>query len=238
VSKLNVDEYIERYGPELGETFYHVHIRWCRLFTIFTQYSNLFGKSKERVALLNDTAGPFFKNVQDTFHDEILLGICRLTDPAQSKKKVNPNRNVSVLRLARLVSQIPAGIKIVTLADEAKNSANFARVHRDKKISHSDLEVATERSVLESGASILQMRHAIKAIHDVIFAIGQELGDVHMVASVIGSRAEFSLLKSLYESQQGESELRLRNRAEMGRDFNYKFYPDWLFDEDEETKWP
>lgn len=237
MATLNVLEYQKRYGPELGETFFHVHTQWCRLFIVFKQYSNLFGKSKERVELLNSTAGVFFKTVQDTFHDEILLGICRLTDPAQSMKKRNPNRNVSVQRLAKLLEGSEVSNKINNLAEEAVVASEFARVQRDKKISHSDLDVATEKLSLESGASILQMRHAIQSIHNVLFAIGQDVGEVDMVSSVIGSRSEFSLLKSLFEAQKGQEKLRTAIRAEVLKDYRYKFYPDWLFDEDEETNW-
>lgn len=234
---MKVDEYIEKYGTELGETLFHVHVQWCRLFSVFSQYSNLFGKSKERVDLLNQSAGPFFKNVQDTFHDETLLGICRLTDPAQSKKKKNPNRNVSVLRLALLLKEDDTDFQIEKLAIIAKDTAEFARNQRDKRISHFDLDVATKRSKLVGGASIVQMRLAIKAIHNVVFAIGQKIGNVHYVSSVIGTRSEFSLLKLLYEAQQGNEELQAKILAEMKQDYRSKFYPGWLFDEDEETKW-
>jgi hypothetical protein len=207
MSAISVEEYQERYGEELGETFFHAHNQWCRLFILFTQYSNLFGKSKERVILLNATAGPFFKNVQDTFHDEILLGICRLTDPAQSKKKKNQNRNISVLRLAKLLEHREIANKISDLANEAVITAEFARVQRDKKISHSDLDVVSKKLFLESGASIIQMRNAIKSIHNVFFEIGEKIGGEHMAPFVIGSRSEFSLLKSLYEAQKEKKAL-------------------------------
>lgn len=235
MATLEISEYIEDYGPELGETLFYVHTHWCRLFSIFAQYSNLFGKSKKRVDLLNETAGPFFKNVQDTFHDEILLGICRLTDPAESKVRKDIHRNVSVLRLEKLIDVPEISSKINDLAILAKSSADFARRQRDKKISHADLEVVTGRSALESGASILQMREAIKSIHDVIFAICFDIRGVHQAPFVIGSRSEFGLLSSLYDAQQAKEEIRKKVMNEFQSYRN--FYPDWLFDEDEEQNW-
>lgn len=237
MSTINIEDYIAKYGSELGETFFYVHTHWCRLFTVFSQYANLFGKSKHRVDLLNQSAGPFFKTVQDTFHDEILLAICRLTDPAQSMKKIDPNKNVSVLRLALLLEQHTIGPNVLILANNAVSDADFAREQRNKKISHSDLEIVSGKSFLETGASIVQMRQSIRSIHKVIFTIGENIGGVHMVSSVIGSRTEFSLLKLLFEANKEQGDLRARNFEKTKKDYNFEYYPNWLFDEDEETNW-
>jgi len=237
MATINVEEYVEKYGPDLGETFFHVHVQWCQLFNVFSQYANLFGKPKERVDLLNEIAGPFFNTVQDTFHDQILLGICRLTDPAQSMKKVNPNRNVSVLRLALLLKDEDVGPEIEDMANSAKVAADFARIQRDKKISHSDFDVATGRSIIPSGASIVQMRKAIKAIYEVIFAVGKFVGNEHLASFVVLSRSEFGLLASLFDAQYGKEEVFLKKVEQMRKDHSFKFHPDWLLNEDEATNW-
>jgi len=232
---MDVKKYKEDFGPDLGETLFYVHIHWCRLFTIFSQYANLFGKDKERVDLLNDSTGPFFKNVQDTFHDEILLGICRLTDPAEARVKKDIQRNISVSRLAELIKDPTVSEKITKLAKEAKLSAGFAREQRNKKISHSDLDVATGYVQLESGASIIQMRTAIKAIHEVILEIFLDIRDVQTAPFVISSRSEFSLLCSLYVAQK-EKEDFIKKAFENNRG-RPDVYPDWLLKNDEEQNW-
>jgi hypothetical protein len=49
----------------------------------------LFGTKPSRVDLVNRAAGGFFRLVQDTFFADVLLHLCRLTDPASTGGKDN-----------------------------------------------------------------------------------------------------------------------------------------------------
>ena len=51
------------------------------------------------------------------------------------------------------------------------------------------------------------------------------------------SRSEFGLLASLFDTQYGKEEVFLKKAEQMKNDRSFKFYPDWLFNEDEETNW-
>src|ERR1041385_492326 len=71
-----------------------LHAKW----QIFKQ---LFGRSEQRIALLNDFAPDFFSIVHDSLLYDILLTISRLMDPAESGRRKN-------LTLHRLILMIQA----------------------------------------------------------------------------------------------------------------------------------
>jgi hypothetical protein len=92
-----------------------VHAMWG-------QYCALFRANQKRVELLNQASGFFFRIVQDTLHDEILLSIARLTGSAKSCGKRN-------LTLKRLPSSVDQGLRSTVQAkvDAAESIADFCR---------------------------------------------------------------------------------------------------------------
>jgi hypothetical protein len=82
------EEVLEHYklamGPGLGPAFHRLwndcvwlHLKWC-------EYRSVFGSSEARVDLLNTTARGFFGIVQDVLWQDVVLHICRFTDPAKT----------------------------------------------------------------------------------------------------------------------------------------------------------
>ncbi|MDE3042969.1 MAG: hypothetical protein KGJ82_20690 [Nitrospirota bacterium] len=68
-------------GSPLGELYdiistqvTWVHLKW-------KEHRALFGTSQERVNFLNEAAPVFFASLQETLWDDVLLHLCRLTDP-------------------------------------------------------------------------------------------------------------------------------------------------------------
>lgn len=93
-------EYIKQMGEELGLLFYALwkEITWLHLK--WHEYVTLFGTKSSRIELLNDVAPLFFRIVQDSLWDDILLHIARTTDPPKSSGK----KNLIIRRLASLVT--------------------------------------------------------------------------------------------------------------------------------------
>jgi len=102
-----------------------VHIKW-------SEYRSLFAKSQERIAFLNEAAPAFFASLQTTLWDDVLLHLCRLTDPEMSVGK----KNLTLQCLPSLISDTDL-IKLVDEAlKQAKDKTSFARQWRNRRLAH------------------------------------------------------------------------------------------------------
>lgn len=125
--------YVNSMGPELGSLFHELSNECSLLHWKWGEYVILFGSRPERIDLLNEAAGAFFRLVQDNLLEGILLHIARLTDPKQSAGK----KNLTLHRLPILgVPNAKARI------DECSENAKFARDWRNRHIAHRDLGIA------------------------------------------------------------------------------------------------
>lgn len=126
---------------ELADVFeeLHQHISWLHAnWLIFEQ---LFAAGEERVELLNEFAPIFFRLCQDSFSDNVILSIARLTDPPKSAGK-------DTLSFEQLISKVdPAKYPVLlsTLSQrfiDLKASCQPIRNVRNRRLAHNDLLVA------------------------------------------------------------------------------------------------
>ena len=134
--------YVTLMGDELGSAFGTLHRKLIELHMVWQQYRQLFGSDAETVALLNRTAGLFFKIVQDEIWDSVLLGISRLTDPPETRGK----KNLTIHSLLPLIEDAALKKELQELCKAALDQAKFARAHRNKRIAHQDHAYATDRA--------------------------------------------------------------------------------------------
>ncbi|PXX59530.1 hypothetical protein SAMN05660489_04555 [Pseudomonas sp. LAMO17WK12:I10] len=160
--------YIETMGEPLGQAFWHLNQKVLEVHLVWEQYKQLYGGSEETVRLLNETAGLFFMVVQDSLWDSVLLGICRLTDPAQMSGK----QNLSIRTLLPLIADEGLRQQTEELCNEALSKAEFARDHRNKRIAHEDKNRLYDRQAHPLGgisrALIKEMLQAITAVMNAI----------------------------------------------------------------------
>ena len=108
------------------------HCKWGQFRQLYSD--------PETVRVLKHTAPFFFGVLKDTFMDDLLLSICRLTDPATMGR----NGRYETLGLKFLVLSIDQSLR--TGADSClariEAPANNVRVHRDQRIAHRDKRVA------------------------------------------------------------------------------------------------
>lgn len=112
-----------------------LHGRWIIL-------EQLFGKSPERVDLLNEVASSYFYITQDVLVNDILITISRLTD----KSSIKRNENLS---LGQLIYRLDQDKKYLDLVTQLKNQFEVIksitgpiRTYRDKKLAHNDFNIA------------------------------------------------------------------------------------------------
>jgi AbiU2 len=161
---LSAAEVEQRYVAAMGRDLGAVHVRlwnecaWLHLK--WSEYVILFGTSPSRIDLLNRAAGPFIRIVQDSLFEDVLLHICRLTDPPRSAGR----DNLTIERLPQLVAQSIRNA-VEQRLDHVRGTSRFARDWRNRHIGHIDLALALRRQAkpLEP-ASRLGVSEALAAI--------------------------------------------------------------------------
>lgn len=157
--------HLEAFGQPLGQLYHAlendviwVHAKWL-------EYRKLYGKSEERLDLLNETAGFFFGVVQRVLWDDVLVHIARLTDPPKQGRF----ENLTLLRLTDAFKDTEIGVEVQKLVGLTQSRAEFARAWRNRRIAHSDLQLALNLTVEPlPGISRQNVGNALASIRDVM----------------------------------------------------------------------
>lgn len=154
---------------ELWQDVVWVHGKWAIFCQLYAE--------KDSVELLNNTAPSFFRICQDVLLDDVLLTICRITDPAQTGRKTN-------LCLERLVRHIDESAycdlkdNATSLLTSFQQKLDFARDHRNRRIAHIDLQTRLKRHPTElSSITRQRVREALQAIDKIMNTIEYYFGD-------------------------------------------------------------
>jgi hypothetical protein len=120
-----------------------MHERWAL-------QRRVFGFKERRIDLLNRVAGIFFGYTQWAMYLDVILALCRYTDPAESSKKIGHRPNLTLERLVNAVMADDAtfGGSLETGEwDMVKKwrDAHFEDI-RSKRIAHNDLAKMVARS--------------------------------------------------------------------------------------------
>jgi len=160
-------EHIAKLGPDLGPVYHALWNECAWLNVKWQQYQVLFGTSPEHIELLNHVAPVFFRVVQDTLWEGILLAMCALTDPLRSVGKAN----LTVYRLSELTKESDPNFREELTEDikAAREATEFARDWRNRHIAHHDLALAVDAGAkpLEP-ASRKRVSAAINAVCNVL----------------------------------------------------------------------
>lgn len=174
-------EHIEKLGDNLGSLFHELSNEVAWLYIKWAEYVELFGKAPSRIDLLNQSAPLFFRIVQDSLWENVLLHITRLTDPPISGKKSSGRKNLSIQCLSVLVDQ---EIKetITKQINTAIEKSSFCRDWRNRHIAHRDLKLAMgEQAEPLKQASRAKVKIALESIANVLNTISE-----HYMKSTVG----------------------------------------------------
>lgn len=163
-------QYVDAMGDELGKLFFRFWNECVWLHWKWEEYVALFGTKPERISLLNKAAGSFFRVVQDTLWENVLLHISRLTDPPQSAGK----DNLTLRRLPALVDD-KIRAEVGTLLQTCLTNCEFARDWRRRQIAHCDLRLALDDPTATPLAAASR-----KAVKDALTAIAALLNAVEL----------------------------------------------------------
>lgn len=131
-------DHIERMGNELGRLYDALWQEVAWLHVKWREYVTLFGTTPSRIELLNKAAPSFFRVIQDSLWEDVLLHIARLTDSPRSMGK----HNLSFRQLAKIALDLNIASQIEKLTAAALETSAFARNWRNRKLAHRDLHLA------------------------------------------------------------------------------------------------
>jgi hypothetical protein len=157
-------EHLNVLGPELGPLYHALHNEVAWLHAKWKQYRHLYA-SADIVDLLNETAGFFFRVVQDVMWTDTMLTIARLTDVPRTVGK----DNLTLPRLAGAIEDAALARRVAALTESAKAEAAFVRDWRNRHLAHRDLQLALDSGVQPLPAvSHDQMERALAALRSVM----------------------------------------------------------------------
>jgi len=158
----------------------------------------LFGTNKEIVELLNKTSGNFFYLVQTGLIENIILGISRLSDPAQTLGK----RNLSFSGIIDLIEDVNLKKELeLQLEWYLKKTTEIFKNWRSKKIAHIDYDVALANAILSNPNTIQNLDIAITSIRQFYNTIYQHYYGSKMVFGFPGNSSTKGILVSLEQGK-------------------------------------
>jgi AbiU2 len=133
-SMSNIPEQIFEFFEPLQDEIVWLHSRWIL-------YEQLFGASEKRIDLLNESAGVFFRVVQDTFLGEMQIALSKLTDPARQGRFDNLSLE-QVQDRVNVVGDCKLAATTRSLLDDLHPRCEAFRTWRNKTLAHSDLHTS------------------------------------------------------------------------------------------------
>jgi hypothetical protein len=146
-------------GNNLGEVFHQLMQEAARLHLKWNEFVALFA-DEHVVNQLNRAAPGFFGMIEETWSDDLILHICRMTD----------QRN-DVLTVWLIPKRVKVALKddVNSLILRLDAAAAFARDWRDRRIAHRNLALVLDRSAEPlSPADKQAFTGAIQAIDDLL----------------------------------------------------------------------
>ncbi len=158
---------IQELWAELSSDVVWLHGRWII-------YRQLFGTTKERVDLLNETAGTFTGILQDLLLHDIQLSISKIGDPPGLSGKENLTLKRLQLALRDTGETAVADSMDVPLAS-FEAACGKLRHRRNKWIAHSDLHTSLNaRATPLLGPSREEIENALAALRQVMNPVEQK----------------------------------------------------------------
>jgi hypothetical protein len=161
---------IRAMGASLGELHFALwnEVTWLHLK--WKDYRALFGESLETIDLLNEAAPAFFSYLQNVLWEDVLLHLCRITDP----QKTSGHANLTISLLPPLISDIAIRNKSESLVKVANDKTAFARDWRNRWLAHRELPDFSGKALRPLAAASRQhVEEALTSIREVMNCIEQ-----------------------------------------------------------------
>lgn len=212
-------ELIKILGPENGELIDNLRTDCVSLRLYWRIYRSFFGTNRERVDMLNSISGTTTFVLESSLWHEVIIRICRLTDPKTALG--GKLKNVSITRLQDLVPN-HSKETMQRRIFEAVSTSDFARTLRNKILAHSDDDARNKRGLLIARGSRHDVSNAIDKICECVRLYYTVALETHLITHPISNLGhdEVELIRTIY---LGNQEL-LRIEAERKRNLAARDY--------------
>ena len=193
--------YQAQLGTVFGAAFDGLRNDWVLGLMRINEFRELFSRTED-VELLNAISGGGFTwDIQHIFWDDLVLRVCRLTDPPTSGGK----QNLSVTRLPEFCEDKEPALRdeVQYCVDTAVEKAKFARDWRNRRIGHTDWARAMAPSDPLAPATLQQVASALDAVHAVLNAVSRGLLNTEIANTVVApprARAFLCYARQLVDS--------------------------------------
>lgn len=221
-----LNEYILRFGEDRGKYVKAIENDLFELRILFEIYENLFGTNEERVALLNSASSQVSYYFEMCMFHELLLRICKLTDPVKSSGK----SNVTIQGLCDRLT-IRQNEELTLRVRRALEFSEFARDWRNKRLAHADEEVRLQKAAIQP-PNIHKLKQAIDGIANCVKHWAFVELDVSLTTHPIRRLGddEMKFLRIIFRGICSDE--RIRRDAEESRDWRaaqeLERLPEWL----------
>src|SRR6185503_12931063 len=119
-------------GATLGELYFLLSRELAWLHFSWSEYRTLYGTSEETIGVLNSAAPRFFYYLDYLMWHDVLLHICRLTDPPASAGR----NNLTLAQLPLAIADPILRDSVIDLLAAARSESEFARDWRNRHLAH------------------------------------------------------------------------------------------------------
>ena len=149
---------------DFQEVFKTLQAEVVWLHSRYLSYEMLYGKSEDRINLLNLSASSFFHHLQFILLDDIELFICKLLDPA----KQGSNLNLTLEQLLNLIEdENEIKSELIRKLHKVRLVASAIKDKRNKRLSHFDLKTSVSRKAeYFTKASRLELQDILNRIRE------------------------------------------------------------------------
>jgi hypothetical protein len=161
------EQYIKAMGEKLGTQYAELWQELAQLNITWSEFIELYGTKKSRIELMNQSAGHFFRMVQDSLWEGLMLHIARLTD----RPMVAGRTNLTLHNLPELIPDATLKSKIEGLCAEATDKTKFARDWRNRHIAHRDLDLALGTATPLPAVEIKQVSDTLECFTEILNSI-------------------------------------------------------------------
>lgn len=202
-------EAIGAMGSPLGEIYHDLgdEVSWLHLK--WNDFRELFA-ARETVELLNAAAPAFFHDLQRQTWEDVLLHLCRVTDPPKSSGKPN----LTIQRLPNLVSDAQLSLSLKPIVNDAVQKTMFARDWRNRRLAHKELSLDQPLA----SASVDHVEDALAAIRMLMNRFEQPylnktVSYEEPIPALGGVKSFIAVLRKGVEARRAEREAKLRKYA-------------------------
>jgi hypothetical protein len=159
---------VNKMGEELGLLYDSLMNEIIWISFKWLDYVELFAVNQKRIDILNNSAPVFFSSLERILFRDVLLGLAKITDPAESRVGKYVHKNVSVQALPSLVDALFKK-EVESRLREIETLVPFCRSWRNKIIAHKDLDTALQESAIPlEPANRKKVNELLKAVQELV----------------------------------------------------------------------